>query len=81
MQEKNKIYESWNSTANTSTNLTHAGLYWILGDNVHTAATAQCSTTLLYFALICCNNRYRREERELILPAGLNEFYLTSILL
>lgn len=81
MQENNKTYKSWNSTPNTNTNLTPTGLYWILGDDVHTAATAQCSTTLLYFALICCNNWYRREERELILPAGLNELYLTSILL
>lgn len=59
----------------------YPGLYWILGGNVPTAATAQRNTTLLYFALICCSNWYKREERELILPSGLNELYLTSILL
>lgn len=78
MQENNGTSKSWNSTTNTNRRLTHTGLYWILGGNVHTAAVAQCSTTLLYFTLICW---YRREERELILPAGLNELYLTRILL
>lgn len=55
--------------------LVHAGFWGVA------AAIAQCNATLLQFALICCSNQYKREERELIQPAGLNELYLTSMLL